>query len=63
MPTEIVPIGPYSDGDATHRPASPWTAANPTIYFEKLASKWMESRQAARLGKWMVHIAGVALCP
>ena len=53
MPTEIVRISSFSDGDATHRPASPWTAANPTIYFEKLATKWMESKQSARLGEYL----------
>ena len=55
--TVVVPIRPGSDGDATHRPdRSTHTLVDPpTLYLEKIASLWMESRGEALPGK-LYHI-------
>ena len=52
--TVVVPIRPGSDGDATHRPDhSTHTLVDPpTLYLEKIASLWMESRGEALPGKF-----------
>ncbi|KAF4307376.1 transcription-silencing protein clr2 [Botryosphaeria dothidea] len=44
--TVVVPIEPYSDGDASQRPTrSDYTLQDPpTIYLEKLAESWMKER-------------------
>lgn len=50
--TVVVPIRPGSDGDATHQPDhSTHTLVDPpTLYLEKIASLWMESRGEALPG-------------
>ncbi|OCL09808.1 hypothetical protein AOQ84DRAFT_375512 [Glonium stellatum] len=50
--TVVVPIRPGSDGDATHQPdRSTHTLVDPpTLYLEKIASLWMESRGEALPG-------------
>ena len=55
--TVVVPIQPGSDGDATHRPdRSTHTLVDPpTLYLEKIASLWMESRGEVLPGK-LYHI-------
>jgi hypothetical protein len=52
--TVVVPIRPGSDGDATHQPDhSTHTLVDPpTLYLEKIASLWMESRGEALPGKF-----------
>ena len=47
-----VPIGEYSDGDASHRPAnSSYAPCDPAMYLEKLAKKWMDDRGLAEQGQ------------
>lgn len=51
--TVVVPIEPYSDGDASQRPTrSDYTLQDPpTIYLEKLAESWMKERGEYHKGK------------
>ncbi|KAI9837062.1 MAG: hypothetical protein M1819_000711 [Sarea resinae] len=51
-PRRVVPVGPYSDGDATHRPAanSNYSLCDPQLYLDKLGQRWMEEQNAADPG-------------
>ncbi|KAF1954618.1 hypothetical protein CC80DRAFT_493737 [Byssothecium circinans] len=48
----VVPLRPGCDGDPTHRPTgSSFTEVDPpTLYLEKIATKWMKARGEAQAG-------------